>query len=74
VAAGERAEEDLVLAEEPGQQRDPGDRERADQERPVGDRHLALQPAHVPHVLLAASAWITAPEPRKSSALKKACV
>ena len=49
----EGPEQDLVLAEEPGQRRHAGNRERADQERPVGDRQVLLQPAHVPQVLLA---------------------
>ena len=48
----ERAEEDLVLAEEPRQRRDSGDGQRADEHR--GERHgkILLQPAHVTHVLL----------------------
>jgi hypothetical protein len=37
----EGAIEDLVLAEEPRQARHAGDRERADEEGPVGDRQIA---------------------------------
>ena len=44
--------EDLVLAEEAGQGRDAGQRDRADEHRPVGDRDLAPQGAHPVHVLL----------------------
>ena len=46
-----------------------------DEEGPEGPGDLRPQAAHLPHVLLAATcAWITEPEPRKSSALKKAWV
>ena len=50
---GVRLPEDLVLAEKPREQWGAGDRERPDQECPVGDRQVLLQPAHVSHVLLA---------------------
>ena len=48
----ERVAQDLVLAEEAGQRRDARDRDRADQHRPVGDRDLLRQAAHLAHVLL----------------------
>ena len=68
-------EEDLVLAEEAGQERHAGDGQRADQERPVGDRQLlACRPPILRMSCSPCSAWITAPEPRNISALKKACV
>ncbi len=53
MAVGERLEEDLVLAEEPGERRHAGNRDRANEERPVGDRQVLLQPTHVADVLLA---------------------
>ena len=53
MAAAERLEENLVLREEPGQAWHTGNRQRADEERPVGNRQVLLQPAHVPDVLLA---------------------
>ena len=48
----ERLAQDLVLAEEAGERRDAGDGDRADEHRPVGDRDLAPQRAHLVHVLL----------------------
>ena len=54
VAVRERAPEDLVLAEESGEPGHAGNRDRADQEGPVGDRQPLLQAAHVADVLLAA--------------------
>ena len=50
----ERAVEDLVLAEEPAERRDAGDRQRADQHRHEGDRQVFLQRRPSAHVLLAA--------------------
>ena len=52
-ARRERRGEDRVLREEPRERRDPGQRERADQERAVRPRQEALEAAHLPHVLLA---------------------
>ena len=49
----ERLQQDLVLAEEPGERRDAGDGDRADHHRPERDRHVLLQAAHLQHVLLA---------------------
>src|SRR3990172_9510050 len=49
----ERALQDLVLAVEAGERRDPGDRERADEEGPERPGDLLPQPAHPAHVLLA---------------------
>ena len=48
-----RLAEDLVLAEEARQAGHAGNRDGADQERPVGDRQILLQAAHLPEVLLA---------------------
>src|SRR4029453_10102935 len=53
VAARERLPENLVLREEPGQRRNARDRDRADEERPVRDGQVLLEPAHVAQVLLA---------------------
>ena len=53
MAADERPEQDLVLAEETGQQGHARNRKRADEERPVRDRELALEPAHAAKILLA---------------------
>ena len=54
VPAGvERGGEDRVLREEPGQRRDPGQRERTDEEGPVRPRQELPQAAHLSHVLLA---------------------
>ena len=52
--AGEGVPEDLVLGEEAGERRDPGDRRGGDREGPEGERDAARQPAHAAHVLLAA--------------------
>jgi hypothetical protein len=49
---GEGLEEDFVLAEEPCQAGHAGNRQRSDEERPVGDRQVLLQAAHVPEILL----------------------
>ena len=46
-------EQDFVLAEKTGKRRQAGNRDRADDERPVGDRQVLPQAAHSPHVLLA---------------------
>jgi hypothetical protein len=48
----ERRAKNLVLAEKAGEWRDAGDGDRADEHRPVGDRDLAPQRAHLVHVLL----------------------
>ena len=53
VAAEERLREDLVLAEEPGQPGHAGNGDRADQEGPVGDRQVLLEPAHFSQILFA---------------------
>ena len=53
MAVRERAEQDLVLAEEAGEPGNAGDRQRPDQERPVGDRQLGLEAAHAAQILLA---------------------
>ncbi len=55
VAGSEGLGQDLVLGEEAGEREDAGDREGGDQEGPVGGRHVLSQPAHLPHVLLAAA-------------------
>ena len=52
VAGGECLPEDLVLAEEARESGHASNRDRADQERPVGDRQILLQSAHVADVLL----------------------
>ena len=52
-AGRERRGEDRVLREESRERRDPGQRQRADQERAVRPRQEALEAAHPPHVLLA---------------------
>ena len=51
---GERAPEDLVLAEEARERRDAGDRRGADRHGREGDRQMGAQSAHPAHVLLAA--------------------
>ena len=51
VSFGEGLEEQLVLAEEAGQEGEARQRERPDDERPVGQRQVLLQPAHVADVL-----------------------
>ncbi len=53
VPFNEGLEQDLVLAEESGQRGHAGNRNRADQERPVRDRQFLPEAAHVPDVLLA---------------------
>jgi hypothetical protein len=53
VSALEALREDLVLAEEPGEPGHTGNRQRTDQERPVGDRQLVFQSAHVAEILFA---------------------
>src|SRR5688572_2910801 len=40
----ERLEEDFVLAEKAGERWDPGNRDRADDERPERNRQLLLEP------------------------------
>src|SRR5437867_11832718 len=54
VWARERLPEDLVLREEPGEGRDAGDGEGRDDERGRGGGQVTPEPAHLPHVLLAA--------------------
>src|SRR6187200_1481783 len=49
---GERAIENLVLAEESRQTRHASDSESANQERPVRHRQLLLEPSHMPEILL----------------------
>src|ERR671925_304472 len=51
-AAGKRAEQDLVLAEETREKRKPSDREGSYQKCPVGDWQVLLQATHVAQVLL----------------------
>ena len=53
MAVREGLEQDLVLREEAGQAGHAGNRDRGDQEGPVGDRQALLQAAHVANVLLA---------------------
>jgi hypothetical protein len=48
-------EQNLVLGEEAGEDRDPGNRQGRSQEGPVGDRHVLLEPAHLADVLLTAA-------------------
>ena len=72
--AQESAEQDLVLAEEPGKRRDPGDRQRADHHREVGDGRYFFKPPILRMSCSPPMAWITEPLPRNSSALKNACV
>ncbi len=45
-------EQDLVLGEEAGEWRDPGDRQPPDDERGRSDRQVLAQTAHAAHVLL----------------------
>src|SRR5262245_30546598 len=45
-------DQQLVLAEKSRCQRKAGQRERADEERPIGDRQSVLEAAHPSHVLL----------------------
>ena len=47
----EHAREDLVLREEAAREREADDAERGREERPVRERHVLPQAAHVPHVL-----------------------
>src|SRR5688500_10823186 len=49
----EGLEQDFVLREEAGQERHAGDRHRGNHERPVSDRNVLLQSAHLADVLLA---------------------
>ena len=68
-------EQDLVLAEEAGERRHAGDRQRRDQQRAVRPRQLRARAR--PSCACPARptcAWITEPAPRNSSALKNACV
>ena len=44
--------DERVLGEEPGEAREADQRQRSDQRRPVGDRHVLAQPAHLADVLL----------------------
>jgi hypothetical protein len=52
-AVGERGADDRVLRPEAGEDRDPRERERADQERPARVRHRLRKTAHLADVLLA---------------------
>ena len=52
VARVERVGEDRILREEPRERRHADERERADEERDVRERHQPAQPAHLPQVLL----------------------
>jgi hypothetical protein len=45
------SQQDLVLGPEPGQRRDAGQGDGADDERPERDRHVFLQAAHLAHVV-----------------------
>ena len=49
-------EQDFVLREEAGHAGNAGDRQSSDNHRPEGDGHLASQPTHFSHVLLAVQA------------------
>ena len=54
---------------------DAGQRQRADDHQPVGGGDHVLEPAHLAACpARRASAWMTEPAPRNSSALKKAWV
>jgi len=54
LAVRRRGVQDLVLAEEAGEGEDAGDRQRADHKRVERLRQGFAEPAHLPHVLLAA--------------------
>ena len=66
--------DDAVLRPEAREDRNAGQRERADQERDVRARHERLEAAHLADVLLAAEVVDHEPALMNSSALKKACV
>ena len=51
VPVGQRRRQDHFLRHEAGEQRGTRDRQRRDEEGPVGDRHLLAKTAHVPHQL-----------------------
>ena len=44
--------DDRILGEVAGRQREPGQRQRADDHHRIGERDLVLEPAHLPDVLL----------------------
>jgi hypothetical protein len=67
-------EQDLVLGEEARERRHAGEREAADDERAVGERHRLAEAAHLVQVLRARHRAMTEPAAMNSSALKKACV
>ena len=52
IAGEKRIGENLILAPESSQRRDPRNRDRTYHKGPVGNGHLRAKPAHIAHVLL----------------------